>query len=393
MANVERMLSVALSTPMDDPREAWCRMGAPILLWGSPGIGKSGRVEQAGEAVGLEVSTLYLSTLQPEDLSGVPMSDGQGGALSMCTLPQIQECLASQRRILFLDELTTARPAVQGAGLAVVYNRMVAGKRLPGGTRIVAAANPPEEAAGGWDIQLPMANRMLHMDVKPPSVDEWAAWLTSGQNADVAPIETADALVRSKWHSHWSRMTGLGAGFMKKVGADVLFNLPKPGNRARSRAWCSPRSWEMALRCMATAEILDLKELKLDLLEAAVGKGPCASWAEWEAYANLPDPKDMLENGWRVDKRRLDISFAALSSAIGWALGHANKDEQRKWAIQAWKVLTGVASDNMADVALAPAASLMRAGYTTKAGPDVAAVCKSLIERFGSTGLANYVRK
>jgi MoxR-like ATPase len=128
MATLENMLTVALCTPMDDPHDENCRQGAPICLWGPPGIGKSGRVEQAGSAIGLGVSTLYLSTLQPEDLSGVPMPDGKGGAINMVTLPQIQECLAAKRRILFLDELTTARPAVQGAGLGVVYTRKVGGR-------------------------------------------------------------------------------------------------------------------------------------------------------------------------------------------------------------------------------------------------------------------------
>jgi hypothetical protein len=392
MATLENMLTVALCTPMDDPHDENCRQGAPICLWGPPGIGKSGRVEQAGSAIGLGVSTLYLSTLQPEDLSGVPMPDGKGGAINMVTLPQIQECLAAKRRILFLDELTTARPAVQGAGLGVVYTRKVGGRALPGGTRVVAAANPPEEAAGGWDIAPPMANRVMHFDVKCPDPDEWAAWLLAGQNETATPIEQAESIIRVKWNDHFSRISGLGAGFIKKNRAE-LFNLPKSGNKARGRAWCSPRSWEMALRAMATAEILNMQELKLEVLEASVGKGPCAAWAEWEAYANLPDPKDMLENGWRIDKRRLDITFAALSSATSYALGKPNKDEQRKYAILAWKILGGAVDDNHADLALAPAASLMRAGYTTKAGPDVAAVSKRIIERFGSTGLANYVRK
>src|ERR1700735_2037473 len=162
-ANLENLLSVAMLAPLDNPASAVCRWGAPIIFWGPPGIGKSGRVEEACAAAGLEVEPLFLSTLQPEDLSGIPMPNtlAEGGVTRVCDLPQIQGLIAAKKGILFLDELTTARPAVQGAGLGVVYNRRVAGKRLPGGVRVIAAANPPEEAAGGWNLAPPMANRFL----------------------------------------------------------------------------------------------------------------------------------------------------------------------------------------------------------------------------------------
>jgi hypothetical protein len=401
--SLEKLLSIAMLAPMDEPtiydtkaqksvKNIWCRWGAPILFWGSPGIGKSGRVEQAGEAVGLQVETLYLSTLQPEDLSGIPMPDGKGGVENVCSLPQIRELVAAGRGILFLDELTTARAAVQGAGLGVVYNRRIAGKRLPGGIRVVGAANPPDEAAGGWEIAPPMANRLLHFDVKVPDADEWAAWLLSGANQEVIPIERGESIVAERWNDVYAKIKGLGAGFIKKNRVQ-LFDLPKSGNKARHRGWRSPRSWEVGLRCMATAEALDMKDLGVELLQASVGEGPTKEWLEWIAYANLPDPEEMLTHGWKPNKQRLDVAYAAYGSAISFALGKTDKAEQRKFVILAWKLLNVACDMNLADLALAPAAALMRAGFTTKAGADVAAVAQDIIAKFGSTGLANYVRK
>src|SRR5262249_29844746 len=54
--------------------------------------------------------------------------------------------------LLFLDELTTAPPAVQAAMLRVVLERAVGDVELPAAVRVVAAANPAGQAADGWEL-------------------------------------------------------------------------------------------------------------------------------------------------------------------------------------------------------------------------------------------------
>jgi MoxR-like ATPase len=399
--NLERLLSIALLAPMDDPRTPTCRWGAPALIWGGPGIGKSGRVYQATESCALTLGTVYLSTHQPEDISGVFMPDGKGGVMTICTLPQVNALIDAGKGVLLLDELTCARPAMQGAGLAVIYERYIAGKRLPGRIRILGAANPPEDAAGGWNLAPPMANRFLHFNVGCPSVDEWVSWLLTGESQEVIPIAHGEEQVTARWADVYAKLRGSAAGFMRKyqtVGAGkaerpTLYHLPAEGHLDRGRAWASPRSWEMGLRCLATAACLGEQDLGLELLSAAVGPGLAAAWAEWTAYANLPDPKDVLENGWTPDKRRLDIAMAVYSSAVSFTLAKADPAEQRRYAIMSWKLVNTARKENLSDVVLAPAAALMRAGYHTKAGADVEVVCRDAIAQFGASGLANFVKK
>lgn len=400
-ANLERLLSVVLLTPMDHPLQINCRWGAPTLLWGPPGIGKSGRIKQATDMCNLELGTVYLSTHQPEDISGVFVPDGKNGVKTICTLPQVNRLVSTGRGVLLLDELTCARPAMQGAGLAVVYERYIAGERLPGRIRVLGAANPPEDAAGGWNLAPPMSNRFLHFNIGVPSIDDWSAWLMTGNNGDIVPINQGEEIIQKRWQEVYAKVRGLGVGFMKKYRTvkhgkedhNTLYHLPADGHIDRSRAWASPRSWETALRCVATAECLGEKELGLELLAAAVGAGYAAPWAEWTAYANLPDPQDTLENGFTPDKRRLDVALSVYASAISFALEQADAAERRRYAIMGWKLVNSAIEKTLPDLVLAPAAALMRAGFTTKAGPDVEAVCRDAIARFGSSGQANYVRK
>jgi hypothetical protein len=305
---------------------------------------------------------------------------------------QVQELIEKEGGILFLDELSCARPAVQGAGLSVVYERRIAGRRLPGRVRVVAAANPPEEAAGGWQLTPPMANRFIHLNVNTPSVEEWTTWLLQGTQSSMANAMHHEEIIRQKWDDVWPSIRGLAAGFMRS-NSGKLYAMPPSGHKDRGRAWPSPRSWEkLALRCIATCEILGRKDLSIELIEGSVGPGIAAEWIEWVAKANLPSPEEMLNNGWEPDKRRLDVAFAAYSSAIAWVLEKKDKVEQEKFAIKAWKLLQlPILKLNMADLALAPAASLMKAGFHSQKGREMLEVSRYCIKRFGTSGLANHV--
>ncbi len=149
-------LLIALATPMPRRRH----MGIPALLWGAPGTGKSSFVESLARP-DFPVVTIIGSIHDPTDFSGIPVHrDGRAHFAPPFWVDAFQE---SGQGILFLDELSTAPPAVQAALLRVVLERRVGAVELPEGVRVIAAANPPEEAADGWDLARPLANRFLHL--------------------------------------------------------------------------------------------------------------------------------------------------------------------------------------------------------------------------------------
>src|ERR1700761_2009814 len=107
----------------------------PVLLWGAPGTGKTSAIRAMADAAGLPCETVIASIREPSDFAGLPVVVGQG--VRFAPPAWAQRLAAAGRGLLFLDELSTAPPGVQGALLRVVLGR--------GG----GALHPPAQGAGG----------------------------------------------------------------------------------------------------------------------------------------------------------------------------------------------------------------------------------------------------
>jgi MoxR-like ATPase len=147
----------------------------PLLIWGSPGVGKSAAVRHWASERGLQCWTVIASLREPSDFSGLPVVAPQaGGNVAVDFVPpRFAREAAIKGGVIFLDELTTAPPAVQGALLRAVLEKAFGDLQLdPSKVTIVAAANPPEQAAAGWDLSPPLANRFMHHN-HGVSATEW----------------------------------------------------------------------------------------------------------------------------------------------------------------------------------------------------------------------------
>src|SRR5512138_2690610 len=137
----------------------------PVLLWGEPGIGKTAALGQLADSLGLPLTTVIASVHGPTDFAGLPVvgADPAEHGVPLAPPDWAVRLARAGRGLLFLDELSTAPPAVQAALLRLVLERRVGALRLPPGVRIVAAANPRSSAADGWELSAPLANRFVHL--------------------------------------------------------------------------------------------------------------------------------------------------------------------------------------------------------------------------------------
>lgn len=350
--------AICMVVPLGDPADSTSLRGVSPCYWGGPGIGKSSIMRAAARMAQLHIETLYPSHHNPEDFGSIDLPDGKGGMRTVCGLPQIRRLIAKGEGVLFVDEAGNAPPAVQSASLSLILERNIGDGVLPPGIRILAAANPVECAAGGWDFEAPTANRFLHFNVPAPSNNEWLKWYM-GENTQTQP--SADSLwdqVTNNWPSAYPKAKGLIAGFIKSK-ADALYRLPGEEDPNRSRAWASPRMWEIVGRCAATCFALGRPELVDTFAHAAVGIGASTEFSQWCRDARLPSPEDMLKHGWAPDKRRLDVAIGALASLTEFVI---NSSDKMSLAEGAWNILDRCCQAGLTDIAMSSTEVLVQAG-------------------------------
>lgn len=304
------------------------RWGLPILIEGRPGTAKTSRISAAASDLNLPLETVIASLREPADFLGLPIPNMDGAQVHYAA-PAWARRIAETGGVVFFDELNTAAPAVQAALLRCVLEGVVGDLVLPPTVRFVAAQNAVEDAAGGYDLAAPLANRFGHLSDTDVTVDAWASWLLSGASGgtpghsdginDVSVSTTSrealEAQVMKAWPEPYAKAKGLAVAFLRRK--NLLLQQPKSGDPAASKAWPSPRSWDMAIRAMAGAEVHGLSEVDQETLVAAfIGLGAASEFAAYRRDMDLPDPASVLDGKveWKPDHRRLDRTQAVLSA-------------------------------------------------------------------------------
>lgn len=322
--------------------------GVPVLLWGSPGTGKTSTVRAMAAALDWPCETVIASIREPSDFAGLPIVTGD--EVRFAPPSWAKRLAADGPGLLFLDELSTAPPAVQAALLRVVFERVVGDLALPDSVRVVAAANPPEHSSGAWELSPALANRFCHIDWSV-SARRVADGLASGW--DIPMI----AHVLPNWVDGVPGQQALVAAFLGiRPG---LVCVPAADPLAAGRAWPSPRTWDMAARLLAAGIAAGASdEARGIAVRGAVGEGAGLEFLSWLHEMDLPDPdpETVLANpaSFAVPTRG-DRAYAALC-AVAAAVASAPTPE--RWAA-GWQVL-GSVGEHSPDVAAMAARILAR---------------------------------
>ncbi|MFC8533096.1 AAA family ATPase [Streptomyces sp. NPDC057249] len=311
----------------------------PVLLWGEPGIGKSAGLEQLAAGLGLDLETVIASVHEPSDFAGLPVvgDDPATTGVPMAPPDWAVRLARKGQGLLFFDELSSAPPAVQAALLRVVLERRVGSLKLPDAVRIVAAANPPSSAADGWHLSPPLANRFVHLhwthDPRTVARGMAGTWPEAPVPV-VDPARTAGAVARAR---------GVVSGFLT-ARPGLVHHLPADAE-GRGRAWPSPRTWDMALRLLATGYATGTgRDALAAALTGAVGEGAGIELLSYLENLDLPDPDRVLADpdAFALPERG-DRQLAFLIAVVAAVQAEPTRPRwEAGWAVLAKAVAAGV---------------------------------------------------
>jgi hypothetical protein len=221
---------------------------ASCMLHGRPGIGKTEIVQQLAAETGSRLFDLRLTTIEPQDLRGLPFYDHDARRTIWYPpedLPQ-EEAPA----ILFLDELTAAAPTLQPTIYGLLQERRVGGYRLPASAFVVAAGNAVEDGAIAYEMGTALSDRLIHLNLRAEAQD----WLTRYAVPNgIDPAVTAFIRTRPD-----------------------LLDTTEDALRDGAAIACTPRSWA---RVSAILGAVTDRTVRDRLIAGTVGEGPAAEFA------------------------------------------------------------------------------------------------------------------
>ncbi|MFP3138333.1 MAG: AAA family ATPase [Nitrososphaeria archaeon] len=184
-----------------DEYEALLREGPrarpPILLLGPPGVGKSTVVRAAGEEIArrhnrkfIDITSgapddvpegaflfldLRLTNLEPSDLTGLPRE--KNGFVKFIPVHQLY-LFSRYPGVIFLDELTwIQRDDMMAVVPQLLLDHRVGSVAFRDDVMVVAAGNRAEDTPLARALPAPTLNRLTIVEVQPPTVEEWAAYM------------------------------------------------------------------------------------------------------------------------------------------------------------------------------------------------------------------------
>jgi hypothetical protein len=261
----------------------------PVMIWGPPGVGKSQVIAQVAARHEVPIIDIRLSQLEPSDLRGIPFRVGEHVEWAVPSmLPD--PIRHGPTGLLFLDEITSAPPAVSAAAYQLILDRRLGAYEVPAGWAIFAAGNRQGDRGVTYTMPAPLANRFAHFEFEV-NLDDWVAW---------AYANGIDERI---------------IGFLR-FRPELLFEFDPAHNPV---AFPSPRSWEFAHR--ALQKFADYPEVLLGTLQACVG---LAAGIELHAFISnldhMPD-LDAVVRGEEVPiPGEIDLQYAIASALVGRAI-------------------------------------------------------------------------
>jgi hypothetical protein len=255
--------------------------GLPMLIYGSPGVGKSEQVFQALEE-GETLIDLRLNSLDSIDLRGLPVvKKDKDRNPTQVEWVRPEFIPWEGKGILFLDEINTAAPSVQNPALQLVLDRKVGSHKLGKDWYIVAAGNKADDKAHVYPLSSALRQRFAIYHYQPDH-NTWTNWA-----------------VKNDIHPHVIGFISFKPDLLIQPSIDEESSNP------------SPRSWYYV------SQRLHAGQNNLSDIRSVVGAAANEFMAYQTVCENIPKISDILDGKleWKEDERNITVSYA-VSNAL-----------------------------------------------------------------------------
>lgn len=259
----------------------------PVMIWGSPGIGKSDTVRKVARKHNRNLIDLRLSQLDAVDLRGAPFPDTSAKRTHWL----ISDFLPDEKRdgaegILFLDEINAAMQSIQAAAYQLVLDRRLGDYVLPDGWAVIAAGNRRQDRAIVNEMSTALRNRFTHVNYEV-SNDAWDRWALENRVNDMVrgyirfrPTQLNEFEARGDTAKERERLTQL----------------------RDAQAFATPRSWYFVSKILDKSPPASIEQL---LIEGTVGAGNAVDFFTYVKYhRQMPDLDQLIKDptGTKVPK-------------------------------------------------------------------------------------------
>jgi hypothetical protein len=245
--------------------------GQAVFISGPPGSGKSDIVKQAAAARKKKLMDIRMLLMDPVDFRGVPhlVKNADGSYTTVWSRPSMLP--KEEGWIIFLDEINAASSSLQAVAYQLTLEKRVGEHALHPDTIIIAAGNRETDRAVTNRMPTPLANRFIHLELKP-EITPWIEWALEH---DVEPEVIAFLRMRP----------------------ELLFVFePNKGEKA----FPSPRSWGNQVNHILKAYKKQGGKdtgLILHLIEGSIGKGAAIEFVAFlDIWKSLPNPALVLKS-------------------------------------------------------------------------------------------------
>ena len=294
------------------------------------------------------MSEVYLAFHEPSDVGGFPVPDVDAGLVRLLPLDWTEKHTHKEGEpepppsLVFFDELPSAPQSMQLAAMRVSLERVLGEFRLAANTRCVLAGNPPDVAASGMEMPLPLLNRLCHIEGWEIPEEIVATGFTTGwpkvdiPDPDMSRVEGEVASSKAVAAAFWRVKPG-------------SLRTPKDKRGVDGYGFGTPRSWEtaMILHGWAKASNASGDAIKV-LLDGTIGHALSVEFRTFFDSMDLPDPEMLLHDpsSWSPDRDRADRVHAVASSVMA-ALSRNNTPE--RW-LAAGEVVSSIVDGGFAEI-------------------------------------------